>query len=30
MEEIRCIGCGSLIQSDNIKDPGYVPSSKLN
>lgn len=29
MESIRCIGCGSVIQSDNVKDPGYVPSSKV-
>lgn len=30
MEEIRCIGCGSIIQSEHEKQPGYVPSSKLN
>jgi len=30
MEELRCIGCGSIIQSDNQKTPGYVPKSKLN
>ena len=29
MEEIRCIGCGSIIQSDNPKQSGYVPKSKL-
>ena len=30
MEEIRCIGCGSIVQSDNPKKAGFVPSSKLN
>lgn len=30
MEEIRCIGCGSVIQSENPKDPGYVPQSKVS
>ena len=29
MESIRCIGCGSVIQSDNPKEPGFVPSSKV-
>lgn len=29
MERIKCIGCGSTIQSDDIKSPGYVPQSKL-
>lgn len=28
MEETRCIGCGSIIQSENPKKAGYVPSSK--
>lgn len=28
MEEIRCIGCGSVIQSEDSKLPGYVPKSK--
>lgn len=30
MEELRCIGCGSIIQSDDQTKPGYVPNSKLN
>lgn len=30
MEELRCIGCGSIIQSHDTKLPGYVPSSKLD
>lgn len=30
MEEIRCIGCGSIIQSNNPKEAGYVPSSKMD
>jgi ribosome biogenesis GTPase YqeH len=30
MEEIRCIGCGSIIQSDDSSKPGYVPKSKLD
>ena len=29
MEELRCIGCGSIIQSENKKEVGYVPKSKL-
>jgi ribosome biogenesis GTPase YqeH len=29
MEEIRCIGCGSIIQSTDQSKPGFVPSSKL-
>lgn len=29
MEELRCIGCGSIIQTDNPKKAGYVPSGKL-
>ena len=29
MEELRCIGCGSIIQSENTKQSGYVPKSKL-
>ena len=29
MEELRCIGCGSIIQSENQKQPGYIPASKL-
>ena len=29
MEELRCIGCGSILQSDNEKLPGYVPKQKL-
>ena len=30
MDELRCIGCGSLIQSDEPKQPGFIPQSKLN
>ena len=30
MEELRCIGCGSIIQSDDSSKPGYVPQSKLS
>lgn len=30
MEELRCIGCGSIIQTENQKKAGYVPASKLN
>lgn len=30
MEELRCIGCGSILQSDDQKKPGFVPQSKLN
>jgi len=30
MEELNCIGCGSVIQSEDTSKPGYVPSSKLN
>lgn len=30
MEEIRCIGCGSIIQSLDSKKPGFVPQSKIN
>ncbi|AIO19508.1 GTPase Der [Candidatus Izimaplasma bacterium HR1] len=29
MEELRCIGCGSVIQTENQKQAGYVPKSKL-
>ena len=29
MEELRCIGCGSIIQTDNPKKAGYIPNSKL-
>lgn len=29
MEEIRCIGCGSVIQSTHQDKPGYVPNSAL-
>ncbi len=29
MEELHCIGCGSVIQTDDINAPGYVPKSKL-
>jgi len=30
MEELRCIGCGSTIQSEDPKKPGFIPSSKLS
>lgn len=29
MSEIRCIGCGSPLQAENPKQPGYVPASGL-
>lgn len=29
MEELRCIGCGSILQSENDKLPGFVPKQKL-
>lgn len=29
MEEIRCIGCGSIIQSNEKTAPGFVPQSKM-
>ena len=29
MEELHCIGCGSIIQSDDTTKPGFVPKSKL-
>ncbi len=29
MEELRCIGCGSIIQTENPKHAGYIPNSKL-
>ena len=29
MEEIRCIGCGALLQSEDDKKPGYVSSDIL-
>ena len=29
MEELRCIGCGSIIQTADQKKVGYVPASKL-
>lgn len=29
MEKLHCIGCGSIIQSDDTTKPGYVPKSKL-
>ena len=30
MEEIRCIGCGSTLQSEDQTIPGYVPKAKLD
>ena len=30
MEEIRCIGCGSVLQSEDQHTPGYVPKAKLD
>ena len=30
MEELHCIGCGSIIQSVDTTKPGYVPQSKLS
>lgn len=29
MEDLRCIGCGSIIQSTDQKVPGFIPKSKL-
>ncbi len=29
MEELHCIGCGSIIQTEDTSKPGYVPKSKL-
>lgn len=29
MEEIRCIGCGSILQSEDQGKPGFVPRAKL-
>ena len=29
MEELHCIGCGSIIQTEDTTKPGYVPKSKL-
>lgn len=28
-EELRCIGCGAVIQSDDPKQPGYTPRSAV-
>lgn len=30
MEELRCIGCGSIIQSEDNKKPGFIPQSKID
>lgn len=30
MEEMHCIGCGSIIQSEDNKKPGFIPQSKLD
>jgi len=30
MEEIRCIGCGSILHSNDETKPGFVPSAKLD
>lgn len=29
-EQMRCIGCGAELQSDDQNKPGYVPASSLN
>ncbi|MFB9860700.1 ribosome biogenesis GTPase YqeH [Salinicoccus siamensis] len=29
MESIKCIGCGAELQSDDEKQPGYIPASGL-
>ncbi|QMS85623.1 ribosome biogenesis GTPase YqeH [Candidatus Xianfuyuplasma coldseepsis] len=29
MEELHCIGCGSVLQSHDPKKPGFIPSSAL-
>lgn len=28
-EEIRCIGCGSVLQSQDSQQAGYLPQSAL-
>lgn len=28
-EEIRCIGCGAILQSQDANEPGYLPASAL-
>ena len=30
MEELRCYGCGAIIQSDDEKKVGYVPKNALS
>ncbi len=30
MEELHCIGCGSVIQTTDTSKPGFIPESKLN
>ncbi len=30
MEELHCIGCGSIIQTKDSSKPGYVPQSKIS
>jgi len=30
MEELKCIGCGAVIQSTDNQLPGFIPESKLN
>lgn len=29
MEELKCIGCGSVIQTEDQTKPGFIPASKL-
>ena len=28
-EELRCIGCGAVIQSEDPKEPGYTPQAAI-
>ncbi|QVK19583.1 ribosome biogenesis GTPase YqeH [Mycoplasmatota bacterium] len=30
MNEIKCMGCGSILQTDNEKDPGFIKKNLLN
>lgn len=28
-EKLHCIGCGTVIQTEDPKEPGYAPASSL-
>jgi ribosome biogenesis GTPase YqeH len=30
MEDVRCVGCGAIIQSEDSEKPGYLPKSALD